>query len=45
LGESYAKKGQDEKARTFYKKSLELDPENASAKKKLEMLKEERNHN
>lgn len=45
LGESYAKKGQEDKARIFYKKSLELDSENASAQKKLEMLKEERNRN
>lgn len=39
LGECYAKKGMTEKAKEFYEKSLELDPENASVKKKLEELK------
>jgi predicted alpha/beta superfamily hydrolase len=38
LGESYVKKGIKDKARHFYEKSLEIDPENASARKKLEEL-------
>ena len=38
MGESYAKKGMREKAREFYEKSLEIDPENNSAKQKLENL-------
>ena len=39
LGESYVKKGMKEKASEFYKKALELNPENVNAKKKLEELK------
>jgi predicted alpha/beta superfamily hydrolase len=38
LGESYAKKGAKDKAREFYTKSLEIDPDNVSARKKLEEL-------
>lgn len=38
LGESYAKKGMKEKAIEYYEKSLELDSENTSAKKKLKEL-------
>jgi predicted alpha/beta superfamily hydrolase len=39
LGESYAKKGMTGKAREFYEKSLELNPENTNARKKLGKLK------
>jgi predicted alpha/beta superfamily hydrolase len=38
LGESYAKKGVKDKAREYYEKSLEIDPENVSARQKLEEL-------
>lgn len=39
LGESYAKKGMKNVAKEYYEKSLKLDPENVSARKKLEKLK------
>ena len=39
LGESYAKKGMKDKAKEFYKKALELNPESVNARKKLDELK------
>lgn len=38
LGEAYVAAGQKDLARTSYRKSLELDPQNADAKKKLAEL-------
>jgi len=39
LGESYNKKEMKDKAREFYKKALELNPESINARKKLDELK------
>ncbi|MGB3863668.1 MAG: tetratricopeptide repeat protein [Candidatus Aminicenantaceae bacterium] len=39
MGESYEKKGMKDKAREFFEKSLELNPESVNARKKLEELK------
>ncbi len=38
LGEAYMEDGQTDKARNFYKKSLELNPDNTNANEKLKIL-------